>query len=802
MIKSVATDTFQVNKKHEQRVMMNSRFGWIVAILVFGGCATYSGTKLEQTYGTPVPHDRVVEAVSAEEVDYWNDVKPVIEQRCVVCHGCYDAPCQLKLSSIEGIERGASPEVVYQQSRLKMAQPTRLFEDAHSVSDWRELGFHPVLNEHGDTLEANREAGVMYRMLKLKEENPLPEAKLLPDSFDLSLNRKQFCAKPGTVDEYAQKNPLWGMPYGLPGIETEKQQTLLKWLEQGATHTARPPLPAEFAERIQVWESFLNNESLKAQLAARYIYEHLFLTHLYFPDIDNRRFFKIVRSKTPPGEPIGLIATRRPYDDPGVNRVYYRITEELGTIIAKTHMPYALTPTRMDHWQAWFVDADYTVTELPSYSPEYASNPFKTFTDIPVRSRYRFMLDEAQNTIMSFIKGPVCRGQVALNVVNDHFWAFFIDPDEVKIDIMEDFFTGQLEEMELPASTEEIFTPITHWHRYAKQQTEMLTAADQYLSEHYTGPQSMSLDIIWDGDGINDNAALTIFRHFDSATVEKGLVGKPPKTAWLVGYSLLERIHYLLVAGYDVFGNVGHQLLTRVYMDFLRMEGETGFLMLLPQTARDRERAYWYREADKKVQQYMTLPRFESRMVPAIEYTTNDEKTELFGLLQERLKPVLPTDHELGSLDNTVISETLGALENLRGQSVTLMPQVAFVEIRGDKGSSYVSLIRNNAHLNITSLFGEKKFRAPEEDTMTVIPGFLGTYPNVFLVVNESDLDRFVSLISTMRNEDEYSSLLDKYGVRRTSPEFWQQSDAFHAAYQRDAPVEYGLFDYSRLENR
>ena len=189
-------------------------------------------------------------------------------------------------------------------------------------------------------------------------------------------------------------------------------------------------------------------------------------------------------------------------------------------------------------------------------------------------------------------------------------------------------------------------------------------------------------------------------------------------------------------------------------------------------------------------------------MVPAIEYTTNDEKTELFGLLQERLKPVLPTDHELGSLDNTVISETLGTLENLRGQSVMLMPQVAFVEIRGDTGSSYVSLIRNNAHLNITSLFGEKKFRAPEEDTLTVIPGFLGTYPNVFLVVNESDLDRFVSLISTMRNEDEYSSLLDRFGVRRTSPEFWQQSDAFHAAYQRDAPVEYGLFDYSRLENR
>ena len=159
--------------------MINRKVGWIAVILIFSGCVTYTGVKLEQRYGTPTPRDRVVDAVTPGNVDYWNDVKPVIEQRCVVCHGCYDAPCQLKMSSIEGIERGASPAIVYNQSRLKMAQPTRLFEDAQSVTEWRNLGFHPVLNEHGDTLEANREAGVMYRILELKQENPLPETRLL-----------------------------------------------------------------------------------------------------------------------------------------------------------------------------------------------------------------------------------------------------------------------------------------------------------------------------------------------------------------------------------------------------------------------------------------------------------------------------------------------------------------------------------------------------------------------------------------------------------------------------------------------
>ena len=39
------------------------------------------------------------------------------------------------------------------------------------------------------------------------------------------------------------------------------------------------------------------------------------------------------------------------------------------------------------------------------------------------------MLEEAQYTITGFIKGPVCRGQVALNVINDLFWVVFVDPE-------------------------------------------------------------------------------------------------------------------------------------------------------------------------------------------------------------------------------------------------------------------------------------------------------------------------------------------------------------------------------------
>jgi len=437
---------------------------WIIVLLTtfIGACAMLKGQSFESRFGPSAPDERVVEKLPVDAVDFWTEVKPVIDKRCVVCHGCYDAPCQLKMSSVEGMVRGASPDRVYQSSRLHAAPPSRLFVDAQAVTEWRDKGFHPILNEYTDSPTANREASVMYRMLKLKEQHPLPDAPQLPKSFDLGINRKQVCTQAETFDDFAAKHPLWGMPYALPGLAPEEQQVLLEWVEQGAVHTARPPLPAAFGEQVAQWETFLNGDSRKQQLMSRYIYEHLSYAHLYFPEVDDVRFFSLVRSSTPPGEDIQVIATRRPYEDPGVERVYYRIREYVATIVDKTHMPYALDSARMTRWQSLFVDADYTVSQLPSYTAEQASNPFRAFAELPITARYKFLLDEAQFTIMAFIKGPVCRGEVALDVIDDNFWVFFTDPDRPTEQQLETFLAENAESLTLPAMTGDIYRPIHH----------------------------------------------------------------------------------------------------------------------------------------------------------------------------------------------------------------------------------------------------------------------------------------------------------------------------------------------------
>src|SRR5882672_12455106 len=108
--------------------------GFILAILIAGWAANVSGET------PPAP-------------EYQRDIRPLLERRCLVCHGCYDAPCQLKLDSYQGLARGGTKEQIYSTERLSPASPSRLFEDAQTTAGWRVLGFSPVLPDQQDASE-------------------------------------------------------------------------------------------------------------------------------------------------------------------------------------------------------------------------------------------------------------------------------------------------------------------------------------------------------------------------------------------------------------------------------------------------------------------------------------------------------------------------------------------------------------------------------------------------------------------------------------------------------------------------
>lgn len=784
----------------------------LTIVITCTGCAALVSMNLDQQYGQSAVTNRTERAQPLSEEalteHYQTRIKPILESRCVVCHACYDAPCQLKMTSPSAIERGANKEKVYDAARLTAAKPNRLYLDAEDTEAWRKRGFFPVLNERQQTPTANLQVSLIARMLIMKQQHPLPNDAILGNEFDFSLNRNQQCSTIEEFDRYAKSQPYAGMPYGLPGLNDEEHQLLIKWLAQGAYMPPAPELSEKQLVARDALEYWLNESDLKTQLSARYIYEHLFTSHLYFsalhqPD-EQPQFYNLVRSATPPGEEIKIIAGRRPFDDPGVNRVYYRLQPVTDTIVNKTHQPYDINDDLMRKWQLWFKDADYQVTELPGYAPAVAANPLTAFKELPVNARYRFMLERAENTIMGYIKGPVCRGQVALNVINDRFWVYFVKPELADATEVEAFYLSQQENLRMPAEKESTALAL-NWVAFASRQGNYLRARSDFMNKALKDGAHLTPEGLWDGEGTNQNASLTVFRHFDNATVVKGLIGEPPKTAWVIDYALLERIHYLLVAGFDVYGNYGHQLMTRLYMDFLRMEGESNFLAFLPAEARRSEFNSWYQKSGPQLTQFIEGDINPFHQPSGITFKTDDPKTELYQLFAEQLQQVQPERYQLSNNKLAANSTALLAeLGKLKGSNASLLPELTMIAVEPQAGGEpeLFTLIRNSAHFNVSSLFSEESNRNPAADDTTIVSGLLGSYPDAFWRLKESELAKLVTQVQQLTNENDYSRLLQEFGVRRTAPDFWAFSDQLNQLFMQQHPIDGSWLDYNRLENR
>ena len=785
----------------------------ITALIILAGCSAYRAAKLDKKFGPVQTVNRSVDFLTPGAISFYDDVQPILERRCDVCHGCYDAPCQLKLTCFEGIERGGSKKLVYDASRLLRAKPTRLFIDADSVEEWRRMDFHPVLNERDQTPQTNLENSVVNMMLELKKEHPQPTTELLPAAFDISLDRKQICTTAEDFNEYKKKYPLWGMPYALPGLTDKEHKTIVDWLKQGAVVTARSKMSDQAKQVIDSWETFFNGSSLKRQLVSRYIYEHLFIAHIHFDSLPDREFYRLVRSETPPGEPVVEINTARPFDDPGVEKFYYRFRKIETTIVVKNHTVYRMNRQKMDRYRQLFLQNDYEVNKLPSYDPETASNPLKTFADLPPGSRYRFLLDDAQFFVMGFIKGPVCRGQIALNVINDHFFIAFFDPKKDTISNDSTFLSNVSDFLDLPAERESNIRIMSIWWDYYRKQKKYMDARGQYLAKLNPDKRRNDITYIWNGDGYNDNALLTVFRHFDSASVVKGFVGEIPKTGWVVDFPLFERIHYLLVAGFNVFGNMGHQLETRLYMDFLRMEGEDNFLGFLPKDKRKEIRAEWYKGARAEFKNHLENPFQGLIWDTQIVYTTDDPKKEFFEKIQKYTGLSVNTNDYLNRCPEKKCFDknsspleqradlALRKLTRIRGHEIQVVPDVTFIHVvTGDKDNdlSY-TVIRNKALSNNSFMFGEERRRIVDDDTLTLAKGYVGSYPNAFCRIHIEQIDNFVESFLKIRDQLSYYNFARQHGIRRTSQNFWAESDWHYQKFLKDNPVEAGLFDMYRF---
>ncbi|MFK3604784.1 peptidylprolyl isomerase [Pseudomonas sp. AP19] len=740
----------------------------------------------------------------APAISYTRDIQPIFTEKCVACHACYDSACQLNLGSGEGAARGATKVPVYDGERSQATKPTRLFYDAFGKAAWQREGFSSVLDAQGS------QAALMARMLELGHRRaPLQPNGKLPDDIVLGLNRENVCPSPGEFDAYAGAHPNEGMPLAVTGLSDQQYQTLQRWLASGAPIDQQGVAPsAQEAAQVLQWENLLNAPGARQSLVARWLFEHLFIAHLYFEGGEPGHFFQWVRSRTPSGQPIDLINTRRPNDDPGT-RVYYRLWPVQGVIVHKTHITYPLSAQKLARVKSLFYSGDWQVTASPGYGPGRRANPFETFEAIPAQARYQFMLDNAEYFVRTFIRGPVCRGQIATDVIRDNFWALFQAPDH-DLYITDARYRGQATPLlAMPGQNDDVGSVLSLWLKYRDKRNQY----EALRRDSYADLPAPSWSTLWAG---NDNALLSIFRHFDSASVNKGLIGEVPQTMWLFDYPLLERTYYQLVVNFDVFGNVSHQAQTRLYFDLIRNGAEQNFLRLMPADSRDDFMDDWYQNSGK-LKLWLDYEAIDDDTPSGLHLDEKDPKRDFahqlltrYGDLNASPDPINRCTGAYCSRDgiDPALQDAEQALSRLTSRPaaglkvIEQLPEATMLRVETTSGKRVVySMLRNRAHSNVAFLLGEAYRYQPGLDTVTIYPGVLSSYPNFMFNIPAGEVPEFVSAMEDAKDAQRFERIVDRWGVRRSHPLFWQYFHDLSRYVFETTPVEDGVLDMNRYEN-
>jgi hypothetical protein len=111
-------------------------------------------------------------------------------------------------------------------------------------------------------------------------------------------------------------------------------------------------------------------------------------------------------------------------------------------------------------------------------------------------------------------------------------------------------------------------------------------------------------------------------------------------------------------------------------------------------------------------------------------------------------------------------------------------------------------VLRNTAHASVSHLLGESGELRPDENTLTVATGVVGNYPNAFLRANAADLPAMTAAIAALRSDADYAAFARRWVVRRNNPGFWATSDSVLDRYAAEQPLQAGVLDLNRLENR
>lgn len=716
---------------------------------------------------------------------YLDEVQPLLGKRCVTCHGCSSSPCQLKLSSFEGVRRGSNPHPFFSTE----GPPTRL-KDATSESEWRTKGFYSVVDQGAGSI-----------MAQLVAHGTSTQSA----GFDLTAAYKLYARRAellqfACVDEPGElasrlEQPGLGMPLGMPGLPAEEANVLIKWIADGApgpseANQATLERPRD-AAKIAEWESFFNQDDPKWQLVMQYVYEHVFFAKFHFDDSSEGRgdYFELVRARERNGG-IHELVTSAPGDDPGAP-FFWRLKKFTPLVSAKDHIVIHADAALMAQWKTIFA-GDYAVDPALARAPHGngRKNPFLAFEAIPATARYTFMLENAHALIDAMVKGDVCTGSTATSAIRDRFFTVFLKP----------------------SSDPSVKDPKLGRSDYAHlDPTSPSPARDAALEQAFYArlralkPDGLSEADVWDGDKKDTNAWVTVLRHDTNSSAHRGPTGQLADSAWVLDYADFERLYYALVALYTPWGPTAQKVTSWQTMAQVRSHAEDLFLMLLPPEKRDGLRQTFtpgFTDLDATPMRAAGYPTSVHGLDDARPFASMVSKLRTY--LGSTIAPSSPLERDpsaspaaapAATATAAEVEAALAALaENAHGLAEVL-PEVTWLTVDVGAERLTYSLVVNRIFGANRRTVDAQSVHHPELDSVSIIRGRKGSFPQLFLRVPAADVAGFVT--AARGSKSARVELRTRYEVRRNTPAFWQTLDEEHARAIVEDPLHSGIIDTS-----
>jgi hypothetical protein len=769
-------------------------------------------------------------------ISFTKQIKPIFDTKCVSCHACYDAPGQLDLRSAKGIRRGAMKIDTYAFREDSIA-PTFVWNSPNTLDDWRKMGFFSVT-------EGGRDS-IMSKLLALGHANPVkPNAQFPADIKIDQLERKNHLPNKYEIDGYAEQFPKQGMPLAVSGLTDEEHEAIMSWLEDGAPidHEAAEPTAKELAQ-IQKWEEFLNANDKRSRLVARYFFEHLSLVNFLFEDRDDANSFILVRSTTPSGEdtvPVYQHIANKEVD----GEFYYRFQLlELTDCVKNTRLQLLASDKKLGRFKNIFYEEDWSVDQLPGYTDSERFNPLVAFRAIPARARWRFNLANSWYLRGQISMGPSCHGNVATAAVRDVGWDIFESP-ETSLYVTDPQYRAEvdplLSEMINPSN---LLNAFIDRYKYVKQHKEFKTRALARAKE--VGYRSNFNDI-WRGEHPDDQPLVSFVRHDDNAYVVEGrwVPFEFPKTINVFDLPSAESALYSAVINFDLYGpGIWSIFGAREQFGLTRVDTELNFLRFLPRKVRSSMWKSWYlgelseerwkmENPDIAPDDTIELSKKRWKMedpniapddtIPTdIKYSTDDPKREFYERLLEymgsRVNANDPINRPKAGDDADRITKALISIvaasreqEPTWRKFKTFLPEAVFLRIdRSGQEPGIYTMTHDRDYATKAFITTSLQDDIPGNAKVAILEGAYTAYPNFMFRINEDEIEKFAASLIDADTQKKFTAIVERWGIRRSSPDFWPVLNSVTAYVERTNPSgapqraggRAGTFDINRYKN-